>query len=106
MLLEGFLRSLRQALTTSVKLCAGMSVAMPTAIPVPPFRRMLGSLAGSVHGSFRVPSKLGCQSTVPCPSSLRSTSAYRVRRDSVYRMAANDLGSSGAPQLPCPSTKG
>ena len=30
----------------------------------------------------------------------------RASRASVYRIAANDLGSSGAPQLPCPSTSG
>jgi hypothetical protein len=58
-----------QALTTSRRLCGGMSVDMPTAMPVLPFSSTLGSRAGSSDGSCRVPSKLGAQSTVPWPSS-------------------------------------
>ena len=54
-----------QAFTISFKLCGGISVAMPTAIPVAPFNNKLGSLAGRTEGSNRVPSKLLVQSTVP-----------------------------------------
>jgi hypothetical protein len=46
-----------------------MSVAMPTAMPVPPLSSTLGSREGSIAGSFRLPSKFGCQSTVPIASS-------------------------------------
>ena len=52
-----------------------MSVAMPTAIPVVPFKSTLGSLAGSKRGSSKVPSKFGAHSTVPRPSSFNNTSA-------------------------------
>jgi hypothetical protein len=71
------------AAATSRRLCGGMSVAMPTAMPVAPFSSRLGSRAGSSTGSSSEPSKFGCQSTVPCPSSDSSTSAYRVSFDSV-----------------------
>ena len=95
-----------QAVTTSRRLWGGMSVAMPTAIPVVPFSNRLGTRAGSSTGSSSVPSKFGDHSTVPWPSSDSSSAAYFVRRDSVYRIAANDFGSSGEPKLPCPSTSG
>ena len=65
----GSSKSLIQAVTTSFKLCEGISVAIPTAIPDAPFSKRLGSLAGRSKGSKRVPSKLLPQSTVPCPSS-------------------------------------
>lgn len=63
-----------QAAATSRALCGGMSVAMPTAMPVTPLRSMCGSIAGRNFGSSCVPSKFGTQSTVPMPSSERSTS--------------------------------
>ena len=62
--------------TTSRKLCGGISVAIPTAIPVVPFNRILGTRAGKLIGSFIEPSKLSCQSQVPCPSSDKSSSLY------------------------------
>ena len=72
-----------QAAVTSRTLWGGMSVAIPTAMPVVPFSSTWGRRAGSTEGSSMVPSKLGVQSTVPCPSSPSSTSAKGARRDSV-----------------------
>ena len=40
------------ASTTSPKLCGGILVAIPTAIPSEPFTRRFGSLAGRTEGSF------------------------------------------------------
>ena len=67
---------------------------MPTAIPVVPLSNILGIFAGKIIGSSNEPSKLGCQSTVPSLSSDKSRSANPVSLDSVYLIAANDLGSS------------
>jgi hypothetical protein len=72
-----------QAAATSRRLWGGMSVAMPTAMPLPPLSRMWGTWAGSTTGSSNVPSKLGCQSTVPWPSSASSSSEKAASRDSV-----------------------
>src|SRR5579872_6368526 len=102
----GSSNSIRQASTTSDKLCGGISVAMPTAIPDPPFNNTVGNCAGNMQGSSNVPSKLACHSTVPCSSSAKYVSAKALNRDSVYRIAAKDLGSSTDPQFPCPSTNG
>ena len=44
-------------LTTSVRLCGGMLVAIPTAIPEAPFINNPGILVGSTVGSFKVSSK-------------------------------------------------
>jgi len=44
---------------TSRRLWGGMSVAMPTAIPVEPFKRTIGNRAGNSSGSDNTPSKLG-----------------------------------------------
>jgi len=41
-----------------------MFVAIPTAIPVPPFKSKLGSLEGKTVGSFKESSKFSCQSIV------------------------------------------
>ncbi len=41
----------RQALIDSTRLCGGMFVAMPTAMPVAPFTSRLGKRAGSTTGS-------------------------------------------------------
>ena len=49
---------------TSFKLCGGIFVAIPTAIPEVPFTRRFGNLAGSTTGSFSVSSKFGSKSTV------------------------------------------
>ena len=64
-----------QALATSRRLCGGMSVAIPTAMPVVPLSSRFGMRAGNTVGSSIVPSKFGTQSVVPSPSSLSSTSA-------------------------------
>ena len=53
------------AFTTSVRLCGGISVAIPTAIPDAPFNKTLGNLEDRYLGSIKVPSKFGIQSTVP-----------------------------------------
>ena len=102
----GFSRILTVASITSLILCDGISVAIPTAIPDVPFSRITGSFDGNITGSNKDPSKLGCQSTVPDLSSEIRRFAKLVNFDSVYLMAANDFGSSCEPQLPCPSTKG
>ena len=52
------------AAMTSRRLWGGIFVAMPTAIPVPPFTRRFGNLDGSTVGSFSVSSKFGIKSTV------------------------------------------
>jgi hypothetical protein len=64
-----------QAETTSLTLCGGMSVAMPTAMPEVPFSSTFGRRAGSSRGSSNVPSKFGAQSTVPWSSSDSSDCA-------------------------------
>ena len=61
-----------QAAMISPRLCAGMSVVMPTAMPVLPLSKTLGTRAGSNAGSCKLPSKFCCQSTVP-----RAVSASR-----------------------------
>jgi hypothetical protein len=71
-----------------------MSVAIPTAIPDVPLRRIEGIFEGKITGSSNDPSKFGCQSTVPDLSSDISKSENFVNLDSVYLIAANDLGSS------------
>ena len=54
----------------SPRLCGGMDVAIPTAIPFEPFTKRLGNLDGSTVGSFSSPSKLGMKSTVSLSRSL------------------------------------
>ena len=44
------------AVQTSPRLCGGMLVAMPTAIPVVPLINRLGIRAGNTTGSVFVPS--------------------------------------------------
>ena len=61
----GFSRILIVASITSLILCDGISVAIPTAIPDVPFSKITGSFDGNITGSNKDPSKLGCQSTVP-----------------------------------------
>ncbi len=46
----------RQASTTSPRLCGGMLVAMPTAMPEDPFTSRLGARVGSTAGSSSLPS--------------------------------------------------
>ena len=58
-------------------------------------------------------SELGLKSTAKFKKSARTVGdvlgkfhPHGDSLDSVYLIAANDLGSSGAPQFPCPSMKG
>ena len=48
--------SARQASTTSLRLCGGMLVAIPTAMPVEPLMSRLGILLGRTVGSSSLPS--------------------------------------------------
>ena len=48
-----------EASIASPKLCGGMFVAIPTAIPSAPFTRRFGYLAGSTTGCILVSSKFG-----------------------------------------------
>ena len=96
----GFSNTWIVASITSLILCEGISVAIPTAIPEVPFNKIEGTFAGKIIGSNSEPSKLGCQSTVPDLSSEISKLANLVSFDSVYLIAANDFGSSCEPQFP------
>ncbi|MNU01975.1 hypothetical protein D3C72_2455400 [compost metagenome] len=48
---SGFSISIRTASITSPRLCVGMFVAMPTAMPLPPLTSRFGNRAGSTVGS-------------------------------------------------------
>src|SRR6056300_1339712 len=91
------------ALILSVKLCGGILVAIPTAIPEAPLTSNPGILVGSTVGSFNESSKLSCQSTVSLSISESISSAILRIRTSVYRIAAG-LSPSTLPKLPWPST--
>mmetsp|Transcript_4941 Transcript_4941/g.15638 ORF Transcript_4941/g.15638 Transcript_4941/m.15638 type:complete len:216 (+) Transcript_4941:1889-2536(+) len=94
------------ASTSSPKLCGGILVAMPTAIPDAPLRRSIGSRAGRTIGSRSDASKLSVKSTVSRATSVSSESrARRCSLHSVYRIAAGGSGSLD-PKLPWPSTSG
>ncbi|MNL73807.1 hypothetical protein D3C87_1993220 [compost metagenome] len=45
-----------QPLMTSTRLCGGMLVAMPTAMPPAPLTSRFGNFAGTTTGSLNVPS--------------------------------------------------
>ncbi len=49
--MDGSSSTARQALTISVRLCGGILVAMPTAMPDEPFSSRLGTRVGSTEGS-------------------------------------------------------
>ena len=53
---SGFCRYQMTASATSRRLCGGMLVAIPTAIPAEPFTRRFGKRAGRTVGSCREPS--------------------------------------------------
>ena len=89
--------------TISIKLCGGIFVAIPTAIPSDPFISKAGTLEGRTDGSFNVSSKLGSQFTVSLSRSFSISLDSFVIRDSVYLMAAA-LSPSIDPKFPCPST--
>ena len=54
--MSGFFSMARHASTTSPRLCGGMLVAIPTAMPEEPFTRRFGNFAGNTSGSFSLPS--------------------------------------------------
>ena len=89
---------------TSPRLCGGIFVAIPTAIPVDPFIRRFGDFAGSTDGSSSDSSKLGTKLTVSFSISLNNSSASAVILASVYRIAAA-LSPSTDPKFPCPDTR-
>jgi hypothetical protein len=54
--MPGLSMSATAARQTSAKLCGGMEVAMPTAMPEPPLTSRLGSFDGRTLGSVRLSS--------------------------------------------------
>ena len=88
---------------TSLRLCGGILVAMPTAMPSDPLISRPGTIVGNTVGSLRVSSKFEIQSTVSFSRSCSNSPPSRVMRASVYRMAAA-LSPSTEPKFPCPST--
>ena len=84
---------------TSPRLCVGMLVASPTAMPLAPFTSRLGNLPGSMSGSSRLSSKLNEKGTVSFSMSRSSSSARGSRRASVYLIAAAGSPST-EPKLP------
>ena len=90
---------------TSPKLWGGMFVAIPTAMPVAPFMRRLGTRLGRTVGSCMDWSKLGTKRTVSLSMSARSSIAIRESLASVYRIAPGGSPST-LPKFPCPSIKG
>ena len=56
MSVSGLSMSARQALMTSFRLCGGMLVAIPTAMPEEPLTSRFGNLAGNTSGSCSEPS--------------------------------------------------
>ena len=88
---------------TSPRLCVGMLVASPTAMPFAPFTSRLGNLPGRMSGSSSESSKLKEKGTVSLSMSLKSSIASGSRRASVYLIAAAGSPST-EPKLPCPLT--
>ena len=68
-------RILITAFKISFKLCGGMFVAIPTAIPDEPFTKSAGNFAGNTVGSCLMPSKFGIKSTVFFSMSVSIVSA-------------------------------
>ena len=56
MSISGSFRTAIVASTTSLRLCGGILVAMPTAMPSDPFSNRLGSRVGSTVGSLKLSS--------------------------------------------------
>jgi hypothetical protein len=71
------------AATISRRLCGGMFVAMPTAIPELPLTSRFGIPEGRTVGSSSRSSKLGAKSTVFLSMSASISIAIGVNRDSV-----------------------
>ena len=82
---SGLSISMMSPSTTSVRLCGGMLVAMPTAMPDEPLTRRFGTRVGSTVGSRSDSSKFGMKSTVSLSMSARSSWAILASRASVYR---------------------
>ena len=100
--------SSRTAMTASMdspRLCVGMFVARPTAMPEAPLTSRLGKRPGSMSGSLSVSSKFREKGTVSFSRSRSSSMARGAMRASVYRMAAAESPST-EPKLPWPSTSG
>ena len=93
------------ALMISFRLCGGMFVAMPTAMPDEPLTSRFGNPDGSTFGSSSRSSKFGAKSTVFLSMSASISIDMRVSRASVYRYAAA-ASPSTEPKLPWPSTSG
>ena len=68
---------------TSRRLCGGMFVAMPTAMPEEPLTSRFGKRLGRTRGSLRLSSKFGSQSTVSFSRSRSISSEIFDRRASV-----------------------
>ena len=90
---------------TSPGLCGGILVAIPTAIPVVPFMRRFGRVAGRTRGSFSLSSKFGPNGTRPLSRFSSIVIAVFDSLASVYRIAAAPSPSI-EPKFPCPSTSG
>ena len=67
----------------SLRLCGGMEVAIPTAIPFEPLINKFGNLPGKTTGSLSDSSKLGLKSTVSLSISFKSSPESFVIRASV-----------------------
>ena len=78
----------------------GISVAMPTAIPVVPLSKMVGRRAGSIFGSSKCCVEVWNPVSRPRPSSLNSSSEYFDNRDSVVTHYANDFDCPARPSSP------
>ena len=79
----GFFSRCWQASITSFRLCGGMLVAMPTAMPDEPLTSRLGNRDGSTVGSSADPSKLAVMSTVSSSMFANRCMASGDRRHSV-----------------------
>jgi hypothetical protein len=71
------------ASTTSLRLCGGILVAIPTAMPSDPLTSRFGNRAGNTVGSRRLSSKFATKSTVSELMSRSISVAMRARRASV-----------------------
>src|SRR3990167_2774882 len=78
-----FFKTAMQPSTTSVKLCGGIDVAMPTAIPEVPLTKRFGTRDGKITGSTVDSSKFGTKSTVSFAMSVKSSAQIFIMRTSV-----------------------
>ena len=62
--ISGFVSNAVSPATNSRKLCGGIFVAIPTAIPSDPFINKFGIIVGKTSGSSRESSKFGVKETV------------------------------------------